>query len=110
MPITPQLPMPAAGPNSLGYWRNQITASEATITAVAAGRKWDDNVKAYLGQGDRTRYGRNTTLVHKDFSLVEGKKALLFFQTPDVTATARSPEYADAQSLVAAVMNKYLSP
>lgn len=104
------LPLPANGPNSLSYWRNQIEASTATVKNLSDTRNWDGNLRAYLGMGDRKKFGKNTTLIRKDFSLVEGKKALLFFQTPDVTATAHHPDFEQAQALVAAVVNKYLSP
>lgn len=103
-----QLPMTA--PNSLEHWRNQVTAARDHLQKVATQRNWDQNVQAYLGMGDKAKYGRNTTLIRKDFSLVEGKKALLFFQTPDVSAIAHAPQFEEAAPLVGAVMNHYLSP
>jgi hypothetical protein len=103
-----QLPM--TEPNTLEYWRNQITAARQTLQTLATARNWDANVEAYLGMGNRQKWGRNTTLVRKDASLTDGKKALLFFQTPDVTATARNPQFTEAANLVGAVLNHYLSP
>ncbi len=110
-PIDPNLlPMPTSGPGSMGSWLNQITLATQHIQALALARNWDENQKAYLGQADKTRYGKNTATVRKDFSLAEIKKALLFYQLPDVAATAKKPEYEPAAPLVAAVMNDYLSP
>jgi len=102
--------MPTDGPGSMSSWRNQITLAQAHVQSIATERHWDDNLKAYLGQGDRKRYGRNTTIIRKDFSLTEIKKALLFYQLPDVAATAKKPMFEAVAPLVGAVVNDYLSP
>ena len=103
-------PLPLNGVGSFEYWRNQITAAQSHLQQVATTRKWDQNLQAYLGMGDRKRFGKNTTLVRKDFSLTEIKKSLIFYQLPDVSATAQKPEYDPAAPLVGAVMNDFLSP
>lgn len=102
------LPLPTEGPGSMGGWTSAITAAQANIRKIADTRKWDNNLKAYLGEGDRTKYGKNTTLVRKDFSLTEIKKALLFYQLPEIAATAQKPEFEPAAPLVGAVVNDYL--
>jgi hypothetical protein len=104
------LPMPATGPGSLDSWRNAVTLAQANVQTIANERKWDENQQAYLGKGDRKRYGRNTTVIRKDYALAEIKKALLFYQLPDVAATAKKPEYEPAAPLVGAVVNDFLSP
>lgn len=104
------LPLPVTGPGSMESWRNQITLATQNIQSIASERNWDDNLKAYLGKGDRKRYGKNTTIIRKDYSLTEIKKALLCYQTPEVSATAKKPEFEPAAPLVGAVMNDYLSP
>lgn len=102
------LPMPPSGPGSMESWRTQITLGQSNMQSIASERKWDENLKAYLGQGDRSKFGRNTTIIRKDYSLTEIKKALLFYQLPDVAATAKKPEFEPAAPLVGAVMNDYL--
>lgn len=104
------LPFPDSGTGSVSFWKSQLESAQSNIQSIASQRNWDQNLQAYLGEGNRKRFGKNTTLVRKDFSLTEGKKALLFFQTPEVSAVASSPQFADAAPLVAAVVNKYLSP
>lgn len=112
LPVDPNAPMPLpeTGVGSSSYWTSQVESATSALASLASQRNWDSNVQSYLGQGDRKRWGKNTTLVRKDFSLVEGKKALLWFQTPDVSATGASPQYQQAAPLVASVVNKYLSP
>lgn len=108
--MTEQTPLPLTGTGSLQYWREQITAATANISTLASQRNWDQNLQSYLGQGNRQKWGKNTTLVRKDFSLTEIKKALIFYQLPDVAATAKKPELEGAAPLVGAVVNDYLSP
>lgn len=111
--VTPNpniLPLPTEGPGSMTGWLGAITAAQANMQKIANQRKWDDNLKAYLGEGDRKKYGENTTLIRKDFALTEIKKALLFYQLPEVTATAQKPEFETAAPLVGAVVNDYLGP
>src|SRR5688572_29079514 len=107
--INEPLALAETGIGSIGYWTSAITEARANIQNIATQRNWDDNLKAYLGQGNRQRYGKNTTLIRKDYSLTEIKKALLFFQTPDVSAEAQDPDFEPAAPLVGAVVNKYLS-
>lgn len=104
------LPLPATGRGSVSYWTTQIEQAQANIRNIAAQRDWDANLQSYLGRGDRKRWGKNTTLVRKDYSLTEIKKAMLFYQLPDVAATAQKPEYDAAAPLVGAVVNQFLSP
>jgi hypothetical protein len=105
-----QLPLAAEGRGSLSFWTSQVEQAQANIRNVASQRDWDANLQSYLGRGDRKRWGKNTTLVRKDYSLTEIKKAMLFYQLPDVAATAKKPEYEVAAPLVGAVVNQYLSP
>lgn len=102
------LPMPAEGTGSLAYWRNQLKSAKDTITTLAQTRKWDANIDAYLGKGGTWQKNRHNIAVNKDFALTESKKALLFFQTPNVQATAHQPQSEQAAPLVAAVMNAHL--
>lgn len=104
------LPMPATGPGSLESWRNQITLAQANVQSIASSRNWDENLQSYLGKGNRQKYGKNTTIIRKDYSLTEIKKALLFYQLPDVAATAKKPVFEGAAPLVGAVVNDFLSP
>jgi hypothetical protein len=104
------LPLPAEGPGSMAGWLGWITSAQANIQKIAAERKWDENLQAYMGKGDRKKYGENTTLVRKDFSLTEIKKALLFYQLPDVAAEAKKPEYEPAAPLVGAALNDKIGP
>lgn len=104
------MPLPPDGVGSASYWTSQVESATSALMSLASQRNWDDNIRSYLGQGDRKRWGKNTTLVRKDFSLVEGKKALLWFQTPDVSATGAEPQYQTVAPLVASVVNKFLSP
>jgi hypothetical protein len=104
------LPLPTEGPGSMQGWLNAIQSATANLQKIANARKWDDNLKSYLGEGDRRKFGKNTTLVRKDFSLTEIKKSLLFYQLPEVAASATKPEYESAAPLVGAVMNDFLGP
>lgn len=108
--MSAQTPLAESGIGSVEWWKTQITSAQANLSSIASQRGWDQNVKSYLGQGDRQKWGKNTTLVRKDFSLTEIKKALVFFQLPDVSATARKPVFEAAAPLVGAVVNQYLSP
>lgn len=108
--MSDQLPLPVDGRGSLGYWTSQVEQAQANIRNIASSRDWDANLQSYLGRGDRKKWGKNTTLVRKDYSLTEIKKAMLFYQLPDVAATAKKPEYEPAAPLVGAVVNQYLSP
>lgn len=103
------LPLPADGPGSIQGWTNAIQQAQQHIRKIANERKWDQNIEAYLGKGDRKKFGKNTTLVRKDFSLTEIKKALLFYQLPEVSAEARKPEYEPAAPLVGSVVNDFLN-
>jgi hypothetical protein len=102
------LPLPADGPGSMAGWVGAISSAQANLQKIAATRQWDNNLKAYLGEGDRRKYGENTTLIRKDFALTEIKKALLCYQTPEVSAEAKNPQFEAAAPLVGAVMNDYL--
>jgi hypothetical protein len=111
LPLNPNiLPLPTEGPGSMQGWTNTIQSAQAHMRQIANARKWDDNLKSYLGEGDRKKFGKNTTLIRKDFSLTEIKKALLFYQLPEVSATAQKPEFEGVAPLVGAVMNDYLGP
>lgn len=105
------LAMPASGPGSLEYFRNQVTASDQNIQSIASTRNWDANIQRYLGGKGTSDLSRGSLVgVNKDFSLTEAKKALLFFQTPDISAVASQPQYDPVAPLVSAVMNQTLSP
>lgn len=102
-------PIAESGIGSVAWWKSQITSAQANLTSIASQRGWDQNVQSYLGMGDRKRWGKNTTLVRKDFSLTEIKSALIAYQLPDVAASARKPDFEAAAPLVGAVVNQYLS-
>lgn len=78
-PVAPQVQGPGAG-----FWRKQVTLAEEA-------RKhhepwWDANLNAYRPRPDDSphRYGGDVN-TNRDFTLVERKKADLFYQRPDVT-------------------------
>lgn len=103
------LPLPAGeGIGSLSYWKSQIQASQKNVQNIASTRNWDRNLQSYLGRGLSETPVKDTVTVQKDYALVEGTKALLFFQRPDVSATGSAPEYEQAAPLVAEVVNHYL--
>lgn len=100
--------MPGSGPGSLAYWQTQLAASKTLIQQIATQRGWDANINAYLGKGAQWSKNRHNVRVNKDFALTESKKALLFFQTPNVQAIAHQPMSENAAPLVAAVLNTHL--
>lgn len=100
--------MPQDGPGSYTYWKAQIEQSKQFVLEISTNRNWDQNNQAYLGKGLGSMPVKDTVVVNKDYALVEGKKAQLFFQAPDVSATASSPLYEQAAPLVAAVVTDQL--
>lgn len=64
------------------FWRTQV----AQALAVRAHYEtwWEANLKAYAPQGDPHSYGE-AIHTNRTFTLVERKKADLFYQRPDVT-------------------------
>lgn len=86
-------PMPQAPPPSnqtlpmsqedFAAWQERINQARAVRKVVATW--WDANLKAYAPpmNGDPDAYGQNLN-PNRDFTLVERKKADLFYQKPDV--------------------------
>lgn len=82
MPQTPQVPMTA---DALKEWRGNLEKARQVRKTVEAW--WDANVKEYAPSpnDNPATYGAllNT---NRDFTLVERKKADLFYQQPDIQA------------------------
>ena len=66
------------------FWRGQI--ERATATRARYERWWDSNLKDYAPQAsdDPDRWNKDVN-TNRSFTLVERKKADLFYQRPDVT-------------------------
>lgn len=71
--------------DQLGEWRGSVEKAQQVRKTVC--RWWDANLKKYAPDpsDDPVRYGAELN-TNRDFTLVERKKADLFFQRPDVTA------------------------
>ncbi len=81
----PDRPVIALSADELATWRSEITKSQAAKKAI---QPWADaNLKAYAPSAtdDPEAYGTQVN-TNRDFTLVERKKADLFYQRPDVTA------------------------
>lgn len=101
--------LPAEGPGSFEFWKKEADRSKAWWANLAQKRQWDNNTKAYLGQTLDGEPAADTIVVPKDYSNVENKKALLFFQVPEVTLTAKQPNVEAAIPLFQAVLNSKLA-
>lgn len=84
--MDPQTPpdAPAIKGQPLAFWRMQIDR------AIAERKRhepwWEANLKAYAPGADQTPEGHGSHVnTNRDFTLVERKKADLFYQTPEVT-------------------------
>src|SRR3990167_11499282 len=89
------LPLPA---EQLAHWRGAIEKSRAARKTVSV---WAEaNLKAYAPSPTDSpeTYGQKLN-TNRDFTLVERKKADLFYQRPDVTALA-SPLFAGQEPLL----------
>lgn len=110
--VTPQKPraleLPKDGIGSFGFWKQEAAAAKQFIEDVKSQRKWEDNLKAW--SASTKGYRRNDVVVPKDFTLVQQKGAMLFFQTAEVQLTAKKPEYANAVPVFQAVVNYHLGP
>src|SRR5581483_8073956 len=101
-----KLPLSA---DDLALWHGNIEKSIALTKTVRAW--WDANLKKYAPDQskDPSGYGEEIN-VNRDFTLVERKKADLFFQRPEVSAVA-SPLLADRPELLdthTAILNEKL--
>jgi hypothetical protein len=105
---TPPIPLSAA---ELGHWREEIAQARQRRDTVM---RWAEaNLEHYAPplDGDPEGYGTEIN-TNRDFTLVERKKADLFYQKPDVTALP-SPLLADRPDLLEAhtqILNEKLGP
>jgi hypothetical protein len=103
-----ELKLPADGTGSFSFWRGEAKRSLDWLKRLSEIRGWDDNLKAYLGKTLDALPEQDTIVVPKDFTLVEQKKALLFFQVPEVALTAQQPGLEGAVATFQAVLNRKL--
>jgi hypothetical protein len=108
-PIDPgQIPL---SPDDLAMWRGLITKSREARKKVATW--WDANLKTYAPDASASPEDYGTQLnTNRDFTLVERKKADLFYQRPDVTVVP-SPLFAGQEALLEthqAILNESLGP
>ena len=84
--------------DQLAEWRGSIDKAQATRKTVQ--RWWDANLKKYApsASDDPEQYGSELN-TNRDFTLVERKKADLFYQRPDVSAVP-SPLFAGQEALL----------
>lgn len=108
--IVPPVKLPADGHGSLAFWIKEADRSKQWWETLASTRNWEKNLQSYLGKGLEGTPTSDTIAVPKDFANVEQKKALLFFQVPDVTLTAKQPALEPAIPVFQAVLNHTLSP
>lgn len=101
---------PDEGPGSFGFWQQQTTRAAAWWQDLAAARKWDQNLQSYLVKPLAQHPTRDTVVVPDDYALVEQKKALLFFQVPEVQLTPQQPGLEDSVQVFQAVLNRLLQP
>lgn len=98
-------------PEDLAQWREAIAKSREVRQNIM---RWGDaNLKKYAPplDADPDRYGEDIN-TNRDFTLVERKKADLFYQKPDVTAIP-SPLLADHPELLEVhteILNEKLGP
>lgn len=86
-------------PEQVGEWQEQIKSAQDVRARVQGW--WDANIKAYAPAptDDPDDYGTNLN-TNRDFTLVERKKADLFFQVPDVQALPSPLIEAQQQDLL----------
>ena len=101
--------LPTEGPGSFAFWRGEADRSAQFWKTLATKRKWDENVQAYLGQTLDSAPSSDTVVVPKEYSKVEQKSSLLFFQVPEVTLTAKQPGLEPAIPVFQAVLNDKLT-
>ena len=84
--------------DQLAEWRGSIDKAQATRKPVQ--RWWEANLKKYApsASDDPEQYGSELN-TNRDFTLVERKKADLFYQRPDVSAVP-SPLFAGQEALL----------
>jgi len=84
----------------MGQWKDQIDKARTIRTQVS--KWWDANIDAYAPKLSANPAGYGATLnTNRDFTLVERKKADLFYQRPDVQAMA-SPLFSGQENLLEA--------
>ena len=88
----------ALSKDQLAEWRGSIDKAQATRKTVQ--RWWEANLKKYApsASDDPEQYGSELN-TNRDFTLVERKKADLFYQRPDVSAVP-SPLFAGQEALL----------
>ncbi len=94
----PREMLPFAPEHGLEFWKGEIAKDQAVRKTVQTW--WDANLKKYAPSmtDDPDVYGGELN-TNRDFTLVERKKADLFFQTPKVTALP-SPLFAGMEGLL----------
>lgn len=84
-PLRPSvLPLPS---DALEQWQGDLAKARQVRKSLA--KWWEANLKVYAPSPSDDPMGYGTTLnTNRDFTLVERKKADLFYQRPDVSAVA----------------------
>jgi hypothetical protein len=92
-------------------WTGELAKAREARKTVAAW--WDENIKAYVPDQAKDPKGYGAEInTNRDFTLVERKKADLFYQRPDVTAIP-SPLLTDQEPLLythTQILNEKLGP
>jgi len=96
----------SAKPNTVEYWRAQITAAEEKRDPLVT--EWRNNVQRYLAKTLPIQPKAHTVVVPLDYANTEQKKAQLFFRVPELHLKATRPEYEGAVPVFQAVVNHYL--
>jgi hypothetical protein len=102
------VPLPEEGPRSLAYFQQQVKAG--TDKRAQYIPEWQINVDRYLGKYLANEPTVDTITVPLDFAFVEQKRALLFYQLPEIQLRPTREEFAQATPLFQAVVNHYLGP
>lgn len=98
------------GPGSFAFWQDQAKRACDWWQALADSRGWDQNLQSYLVKPLASMPATDTVVVPRDYALAEQKKALLFFQIPEVVLTPQQPGLEDATQVFQAVVNRLLQP
>lgn len=110
--LPPTLPLPAEGPGSLSAWVAAINTDETLRKKKEP--LWKENIRRYKADKGPTLgkfgiAGRETISVNIDYANTEQKKALLFFQSPELQLNAKRVDDVQAAPLAQAVINYTLS-
>lgn len=100
-----KIALPEDGTNSFEMWKARIQASKDLIDAAKP--DWEANQKRYLVKAAQDK-NSEAVVVPKDYANVEQKKALLFFQTPEVQLEPQQPGLEEAVPVFEAFLNQLL--